>query len=117
MSRLTGIITANDSETRNRPLDASCAGAGLDALLAECEDLDRFRRASGNLYERVRALFFLYAIHTFHIPRTPGAKTRARIPFAGYESILKRRFEEAIDIFLKAQCEAGASSPLSSALA
>ena len=37
-------------------------------LLAECQALDRFRRSSDNLYERVRALFFLYAIHRFHIP-------------------------------------------------
>src|SRR3954453_1703295 len=117
MSRLTEIISASDSEKRNRSLDASCAGASLDVLLAECDHLDRFRRNSGNLYERVRALFFLYAIHTFHIPRTPGAKTRALIPFAGYESILKRRFEEALDIFLNAQAEDGPSTPVSSALA
>ena len=44
------------------------AKATLEELLAECEALDRFRRSSDNLYERVRALFFLYAIHRFHIP-------------------------------------------------
>ena len=35
--------------------------------------LDAFRRTSDNLYERVRALFFLYAIHRFHLPRQAGA--------------------------------------------
>ncbi len=30
------------------------------------------RRQSDNLYERVRALFFLYAIHRFHLPRKAG---------------------------------------------
>ena len=60
--------------------------------------LDRFRRSSDNLYERVRALFFLYAIHRFHLPLRPGAAHAARsIPFAGYANLLKRRFEEAID--------------------
>jgi hypothetical protein len=37
-------------------------------VLGECEDLDGFRRRSENLYERVRALFFLYSIHRFHLP-------------------------------------------------
>ena len=40
----------------------------LDALLAESRELDSFRRSCDNLYERVRALFFLYAIHRFHMP-------------------------------------------------
>src|SRR5947199_80707 len=98
MSGLTDIITSSDSEIRNRSLDAACAGLPLDVLLRECDELDRFRRASGNLYERVRALFFLYAIHTFHVPRAPGANTRALMPFAGYESILKRVFAEATPV-------------------
>ena len=73
----------------------------------ECEALDRFRRSSDNLYERVRALFFLYAIHRFHISTRPLAASRALIPFAGYTNLLKRRFEEALDIFLAAQAAAG----------
>jgi hypothetical protein len=117
MSRLAGIITATDSATRNSSLDVLCEGAGLDVLLAECDGLERFRRSSGNLYERVRALFFLYAIHCFHVPRAPGVKARALIPFIGYQNILDRRFEEAIDILLKAQSQDGPSSPVSSALA
>ena len=31
-------------------------------------ELDRFRRASENLYERVRAIFFLAAIYRYHLP-------------------------------------------------
>ena len=68
MSCLTDVITAGDPALRNRSLDAVCAQAGLDGLLAECLALDSFRRSSDNLYERVRALFFLYAIHRFHLP-------------------------------------------------
>jgi len=56
-----------------------------------------------NLYERVRALFFLYAIHAFTSHAASGGEMRAPIPFAGYTNLLKRRFEEAIDIFLAAQ--------------
>ena len=43
-------------------------------LLAACAELEAFRRRSDNLYERVRALFFLYAIHRFHLPgKLPAA--------------------------------------------
>ena len=73
MSRLTAIITASDPEIRNRSLDAFCAGARAGrSCWPSATALDRFRRASDNLYERVRALFFLYAIHRFHIPRHAG---------------------------------------------
>jgi hypothetical protein len=41
-------------------------------LLEECAGLDRLRRESENLYERVRALLFLSAIHRFHLPRAVG---------------------------------------------
>ena len=113
------IITSADSAIRNRSLDSVCGPATLETLLLECHALDRFRRTSTNLYERVRALFFLYAIHRFYIPEKapPG---RALIPHAGYMSLLNRRFEEAIEVFLAAQVHArqtGASPQISSALA
>ena len=116
MSRLIAMITAGGEE-RDRSLDAICRDLPLDELLAECQALDRFRRTSDNLYERVRALFFLYAIHRFHIPLRPAAGTPAPIPFAGYSNLLKRRFEEAIDLFLAAQAERGSNAAISSALA
>src|SRR5688572_21522819 len=116
-SRLTEIITASDPAVRNQSLDGVCRGASLDQLLAECAALDTFRRESDNLYERVRALFFLYAIHRFHIPRIAGLNQHGLIPFNGYEHLLHRRFEEAIDTFLKAQETNGPSHALSSALA
>ncbi|MGO8790609.1 MAG: UTP--glucose-1-phosphate uridylyltransferase, partial [Terriglobia bacterium] len=94
-----------------------CRTATLEELARECEALDHFRRSSDNLYERVRALFFLYAIHRFHISSHPGAASRALIPFEGYHNLLKRRFEEALDIFLAAQAASGPSAALSSALA
>ena len=116
-SRLIRVITASDPETRNCSLDALCRTTPLEELLAECEALDLFRRRSDNLYERVRALFFLYAIHRFHIPAREGARARSLIPFAGYSNLLKRRFQQAIDIFLEAQAAEGPSVPVSSALA
>ena len=117
MSELIKIITATDPKTRDRSLDAFCQTASLVELLAECEALDRFRRESDNLYERVRALFFLYAIHRFHLPFKPGMQVKGLISFNGYTNLLKRRFEEAIDIFLAAQEVDGPNDGISSALA
>jgi hypothetical protein len=117
MSQLIEIITSSDPAVRNRSLDAFCREAALPALLAECAALDAFRRQSDNLYERVRALFFLYAIHRFHLPEKEGLGGNGRIPFDGYMHLLKRRFEEAIDVFLAAQQADGANDSISSALA
>lgn len=114
---LTDWITSPDAAVRNRSLDEFCAGASFKALLGECDELDTFRRQNENLYERVRALFFLYAIHRFHLPTRVELRTSGIIPFNGYEHLLQRRFEEAIDVFLVSQREHGPSDSLSSALA
>jgi hypothetical protein len=94
-------------------------------LLDELMELERLRHSNQNLYERVRALFFLYAIHRFHLPGRSGSTGAGRaliprgalIPFDGYEKFLDRRFEEAISIFLAAEKRDGSSDGLSSALA
>src|ERR1051326_2982200 len=104
MLDLSRIITATDPSVRNQSLDQACAGLSLQELLQQCRELDAFRRRSENLYERVRALFFLYAIHRFHLPaklleHPVGSGLPSRIPFKGYEHLLQRRFEEAIERF------------------
>jgi len=117
MQELTRVITASDPAIRNQPLEALCHGLSAKALLKECAALDEFRRHSDNLYERVRALFFLYAIHRFHLPPLVTTSSRGLIPFKGFEHLLQRRFEEAVDYFLTAQQSEGPSDALSSALA
>src|SRR5688572_32313378 len=102
-SRLTEIIIAGDARVRDQALDTLCRDWPAAKLLEECEALDRFRRKSTNLYERVRALFFLYAINRFHLPLRREAGGRGRVPFEGYAHLLSRRFEEAIDSFLEQQ--------------
>jgi hypothetical protein len=117
---LVDVITAADPEVRNRALAPLCRAASLDELLAACAELERFRHASDNLYERVRALFFLYAIHRFHLPdKLAGVAARPGppIPYAGYTHLLQRRFEEAIETFLAQQRAHGPTDPISSALA
>src|SRR5437899_3274117 len=102
-STLAELIVSTDPAVRDQSLEAICAKLPLPALVKECADLDAFRRRSENLYQRVRALFFLYAIHRFHLPSKPGMGQRGLIPFRGYEHLLQRRFEEAIENFLSAQ--------------
>ena len=116
-SKLVQIITAQDPAIRNLSLDAISEELDLDQLLSETVELDKFRRESTNLYERVRASFFLYAIHRFHLPRKPGASLKGNIPFRGYEDLLQRRFPEAIAEFLRTQSQEGPNDSISSALA
>ncbi len=116
-SALVEIITSGDRTVRDTPLERYCRTASLAALQHECATLDAFRRQSGNLYERVRATFFLYAVHRFHLPGKRGLPAAGVIPYAGYTYLLERRFEEAIDAFLAAQAVEGPSDALSSALA
>src|ERR1700691_2439855 len=101
--RLSEIISSTDPSTRNQSLDAFCRRNSMEQLLAEAKDLEAFRRRSDNLYERVRALFFLYAIHRFHLPTKPGLNMRGFIPFQAHVHLLQRRFEEAIKVFLACQ--------------
>lgn len=116
MLSLADIITAEDS--RDIALEEVCARASVAELLDQCEALDLFRAKDNvNLYQRVRALFFLYAIHRFHIPGCSGLAERGLLPFEGYEHLLQRRFEEAIKVFQEEQKRSGPSDSLSSALA
>ena len=116
-STLISIITAADPVTRDQSLDAFAQTASTGTLLAECEALEAFRHGSGNLYERVRACFFLYALHRFHLPAQPGYPGGGQIPFDGYAHLLERRFEEAVATFRQTQAINGPSDALSSALA
>ncbi len=116
-SKLIAIITSADAHVRNQSLEAVCRGMSLPEFLEECQQLEVFRRGSQNLYERVRALFLVYAIHRFHLPTVLGRGGRGLIPFEGYTHLLHRRFGEAIETFLDTQQASGPSDAISSALA
>ena len=94
-----------------------CRAASRAELEAMAAALEQFRRATPNFYHRVRALFFLEAIHRYFLPPHYAADNAGSIPFEGHQHALERRFEEAIDTFLRHQREHGASDALSSALA
>lgn len=117
MSELSRIILSADAAERNRALESFCATASAKTLLAECAALEQLRSERENLYERVRSLFFLSAIHRFYLPGKPGVASQGRLPFSGYTHLLQRRFEEAIREFLAAQETQGPNDAVSSALA
>lgn len=114
---LIDLIVSEDPAVRDLSLESFCESASAEQLLAECDSLDAFRRSTQNLYKQVRALFFLYAIHRYHLPRKAGVRPGGVIPFEGYGHLLQRRFEESIDIFLNTLRTEGHSDAISSSLA
>ncbi|MEM7473861.1 MAG: UTP--glucose-1-phosphate uridylyltransferase [Planctomycetota bacterium] len=115
--QLIETIVSEEAGKRDQPLERLVAGMGRGELLEACRALEEFRKQSTNLYHSVRALFFLYALHRFHLPLTLQGRESGQIPFAGYEKLLSRRFQEAIREFLIEQESNGPSITLSSALA
>ncbi len=115
MSELIASITSLNPEMRNRSVDEFCRHATTKELLNECAALDTFWRASSNLYERVRALFFLYAIHRFHLQSRAEVQSSGLIPFAAAAHLFKRRFEEAIELLARSEKQIGLNASLSSA--
>ena len=110
-----------DYHQRRRGDPQSFAGgvlrADAAALLEAAAALDGFRRASDNLYERVRAIFFLAAIYRYHLPQKLPADARGLLPFDGYAHLLNRRFEESVDEFLAAARRQGPGDSIASGLA
>ena len=65
----TSNTTTPPTSLRNLSLTTAIQSLSTYDVLHELQVLDEYRRRSAtNLYQRVRALFFLYAIHRFHLP-------------------------------------------------
>lgn len=116
-SPLIDLITSSDPAVRNLALSRACEGKSPEWLVEQSATLDAFRRESDNLYERVRALFFLSSIHRYLLPPLLTAPQSSLIPFEGFHHLLRRRFSEAIETFLAVQDREGPSEAISSALA
>ena len=117
MGNLINIITSDIPKIRNTSLESYCRSSSLLDLIEETELLDSFRRENSNLYHKVRALFFLYSIHRFYLPAISESNHKGLIPYEAYNHMLKRRYEEAIDIYLKIQKIHGPNEGISSGLA
>lgn len=115
-SKLIPIIVAND-EFRHTPLESVCANLGYQQLLEETQLLEKFRRFSPNLYERVRAELFLYAIYKFYLPSHKEFPRIGKIPAQSITLIEAKRYEEAIEVLLKYKETEGLNEGIASALA
>lgn len=117
MNPLIATITSAEPAIRDRSLWDLTSGTSTAELLVQCEELEGFRRDSKNLYERVRASMFLHALYRYRIQESAGISNTGLIPFAGFEDLLARRFEQAISAFRAAARRDGPNSALASALA
>lgn len=119
VSELDPVLRAlvQGEEAGGSSLERLCAQADQAALERMAEDLERFRQQPGNFYHRVRALFFLEAIHRYFLPPLYPADGSGLVPHAGHALALARRFEEAIALYREQQRATGSSDALSSALA
>ncbi|MFT3868381.1 MAG: UTP--glucose-1-phosphate uridylyltransferase [Nibricoccus sp.] len=88
--------------------------AGLERIAT---DLEIYRQRATNFYHRVRAIFFLEALHRYFLPPHYPADAGGAIPFEGHKHCLARRFEEALGVFLEFQRKHGWTDGLSSAIA
>lgn len=114
---LTDLIVSPDPATRDLALEAWSEGKDVAALLAAAAELESFRRREANLYQRVRALFFLSALHRYHLPARAELPRAGRVPYTAFRHLLERRFEEALTRLHREMQESGPSESLSSALA
>lgn len=110
-------ITSTDPAVRNCSFFDLSRTLSTPALLKALRELDDFRKATPNLYDKVRAILFLYAGFRFAVIDAPETPTIGKIPYAGFEDLLARRFEQAIVRFLHDLDKQGPSATLFSALA
>jgi UDP-N-acetylglucosamine pyrophosphorylase len=110
-------ITSTDPEKRNRSFYELCRRFSSTELFTALQELDTFRKASSNLYDRVRALLFLYAGYRFFLMEAKNTPQTGKIPYEGFEDLMGRRFEQAIVCFLDTIHKQGPDAALFSGLA
>jgi UDP-N-acetylglucosamine pyrophosphorylase len=110
-------ITSTDTAKRNRSFFEISQKLSAKELLAALRELDHFRKSTPNLYEKVRAILFLYAGFRFFLMEAKETPAVGKISYAGFEDLLARRFEHAITTFLQELDKHGPNAALFSALA
>ena len=93
-------ITSAEPEKRNRSFFELSRKFSSKELLEALLELEKFRKNTPSLYDKVRAILFLYAGFRFFLTEAKDVKDTGKIPYHGFEDLLGRRFEEAISVFL-----------------
>lgn len=117
MNPFIQTITSADASIRNRSFASVCGRYSGPELLKQFQELDDFRKQTGNLYERVRASIFLYSGYRFFLMESNSFTGTGIIPAEGFENLLKRNFEKAISLFLGEISKSGPNANLFSCLA
>ncbi len=110
-------ITSSNTDKRNRSFFELSKTLSPNALFIALIELDGFRKSTPNLYDKVRAILFLYAGFRFFLQEDKSTPAAGKIPYSGFEDLLARRFEHAISTFLKELELNGPNATLFSALA
>ncbi|WP_421827778.1 UTP--glucose-1-phosphate uridylyltransferase [Larkinella sp.] len=110
-------ITSTDPAKRNRSFYEISRRLSGKELLVLLRELDEFRKSTPSLYDKVRAILFLYAGFRFFLMETSETPATGKVPYAGFEDLLARRFEQAIATFLHELEKQGPNAALFSALA
>ena len=110
-------ITSVEPAKRNRSFFEISRKMTAKELWKELRELDEFRKNTSSLYDKVRAILFLYAGCRFFLMENKETPAIGKISYAGFEDLLSRRFEHAISSFLKELEENGPNAALFSALA
>jgi len=117
MNIFINTIISSDPAERNQSFYALSQNMSTPQLFRALRELDEFRKTTPNLYEKVRAILFLYAGYRFFLMEAKDVPATGKIPYAGFEDLLGRRFEQAISTFLQEVEQHGASATLFSGLA
>ncbi|WP_128545639.1 UTP--glucose-1-phosphate uridylyltransferase [Larkinella soli] len=110
-------ITSAEPEKRDRSFYDISRKLSAKELLGALRELDDFRKSTPNLYDKVRAILFLYAGFRFFLMEAKETPPIGKIPYSGFEDLLSRRFEHAISTFLHELDQQGPHAALFSALA
>lgn len=110
-------ITSGNTAKRNVSFFEISRQLSAKELLKALRELDSFRKSTPNLYDKVRAILFLYAGFRFFLMEHKEIPRTGKISYAGFEDLLARRFEHAITTFLNELDKNGANASLFSALA
>ncbi len=110
-------ITSADPQKRDRSFFELSRHMQSKELLAALLELEEFRKTTSNLYDKVRAILFLYAGFRFFLISAKEIPKTGKVPYTGFEDLLARRFEQAIHAFYQEIKVQGPSATLFSALA
>lgn len=110
-------ITSTDVGKRNRSFFEISRQIQPKELLTLLRELDEFRKTTPSLYDKVRAILFLYAGFRFILAESKAIPQTGKIPYNGFEDLLARRFEQAITVFLGELDKNGPNATLFSAIA